>query len=135
VVDCTSKVARHRPSGEGVLVQEYVGTLALLALVVLAAVALYGLGHLAAVSRAPLRAAPFSGGMLPTEHPLSRYHARWYSMTLVFLAFDLEMLFMYPWALVVAEFGVKAVVEMFGFLALLLIGLVYAWREGAFRWA
>ena len=115
--------------------QEYVGTLVLLALVVLGTVAVYGLGHLSAVSREPLRAAPFSGGMLPTEHPLSRYHARWYSMTLVFLAFDLEMLFMYPWALVVAEFGAKAVVEMFGFLALLLVGVVYAWREGAFRWA
>lgn len=115
--------------------EEYLGTLVLLALAILGTVALYALGHLVTVSRDPLRAAPFSGGMLPTEHPLSRYHVRWYAMTLVFLAFDLEMLFMYPWALVVAEFGLKAVVEMFGFLMLLLVGVVYAWREGAFRWA
>ncbi len=115
--------------------EEYVGTLAVLALVVLATVALYGLGHVVTVGRDPLLAAPFSGGMLPAEHPLSRYHARWYAMTLVFLAFDLEMLFMYPWALVVAQFGASAVVEMFGFLALLLVGVAYAWREGAFRWA
>jgi NADH-quinone oxidoreductase subunit A len=118
-----------------VLVEGYVGTLALLVLVVLSIVFLYALGQLVTVARDPLRAAPFSGGMLPTEHPLSRYHARWYAMTLVFLAFDLEMLFMYPWALVVAEFGTSAVVEMFGFLALLLVGVLYAWREGAFRWA
>ena len=115
--------------------EEYLGTLVLLALAILGVVALYAVSHIVTVSRDPLRAAPFSGGMLPTEHPLSRYHARWYAMTLVFLAFDLEMLFMYPWALVVAEFGLKAVVEMFGFLALLLVGVVYAWREGAFRWA
>ena len=115
--------------------EEYLGTLVVLALAVLAILALYALAHVATVSRDPLRAAPFSGGMLPTEHPLSRYHVRWYAMTLVFLAFDLEMLFMYPWALVVAQFGLKSVVEMFGFLTLLLVGVVYAWREGAFRWA
>ena len=115
--------------------QEYVGVLVLLLLVVAAIAGLYVAGLLAAVHRDPLRAAPFSGGLLPGEHPLSRYHARWYAVTLVFLAFDLEMLFMYPWALVVAQVGVSAVVEMFGFLALLLVGVLYAWREGAFRWA
>jgi NADH-quinone oxidoreductase subunit A len=116
-------------------VADYLGTLALLALVVAGIVSLYALGQLVTVARDPLRTAPFSGGMLPTEHPLSRFHARWYAMTLVFLAFDLEMLFMYPWTLVVAQFGASAVIEMFGFLALLLVGVVYAWREGAFRWA
>jgi len=114
--------------------QEYVGALTLLLLVVVAIAGLYVAGLIAAVHRDPLQAAPFSGGMLPAEHPLSRYHVRWYAMTLVFLAFDLEMLFMYPWALVVAQVGVSAVVEMFGFLSLLLVGVLYAWREGAFRW-
>ena len=113
----------------------YLGALSLLLLVVLAIVVAYALGHALTVDRDPLRAAPFSGGTLPAEHPLSRYHARWYAMTLVFLAFDLEMLFMYPWALVIAQVGISAVVEMFGFLALLLVGVVCAWREGAFRWA
>ena len=115
--------------------QEYVGVIALLVLVGAAVLGLYLLTRRVAVSADPLRAAPFSGGLLPAEHPLSRYHARWYAMTLVFLAFDLEMLFMYPWALVVAQVGASAVIEMFGFLALLLVGVVYAWREGAFRWA
>jgi NADH-quinone oxidoreductase subunit A len=115
--------------------QEYAGALALLAVTGVGIVVVYVVGQRAAVSADPLRAAPFSGGLLPAQHPLSRYHARWYAMTLVFLAFDLEMLFMYPWALIVAQVGPSAVVEMFGFLALLLIGVVYAWREGAFRWA
>ncbi|MCQ0004872.1 NADH-quinone oxidoreductase subunit A [Actinomadura madurae] len=60
---------------------------------------------------------------------------RWYTVAMIFLAFDMEMVFMYPWALVVASIGVKAVVEMFVFLALLLVGVLYAWREGALRWA
>lgn len=77
----------------------------------------------------------YLSGQAPAEHALSRYHVRWYTVTLLFLAFDVEMLFMYPWALVVASMGTPAVVEMFLFLALLLAGVVYAWREGALRWA
>ena len=115
--------------------EDYVGAMLLLAMTSLGVVGLYAVGSAVAVARDPLRVAPFSGGALPSEHPLSRYHARWYAMSLVFLAFDLEMLFMYPWAVVVAEVGTSAVVEMFGFLAVLLVGVVYAWREGAFRWA
>lgn len=113
---------------------EYSGAGVLLAMVVVAVVALYLLGSRLSVHREPLRVAPFSGGVLPAEHPLSRFHARFYAMTLIFLAFDLEMLFMFPWTLVVAEFGTSAVIEMFGFLGLLVAGTVYAWREGAFRW-
>ncbi|MEV4674713.1 MULTISPECIES: NADH-quinone oxidoreductase subunit A [Actinomadura] len=78
---------------------------------------------------------PFLSGARPAEHALSRYHVRWYTVSMVFLAFDMEMVFMFPWALVVASVGVKAVVEMFVFLALLLVGVLYAWREGALRWA
>ena len=54
--------------------------------------------------------------------------------TLLFLAFDVEMLFMYPWAVVVAQIGATAVVEMFLFLAALFVAVVWAWREGALRW-
>ncbi|MBY0291275.1 MAG: NADH-quinone oxidoreductase subunit A [Mycobacteriaceae bacterium] len=77
---------------------------------------------------------PFQSGWRPSEHALSRYHVRWYLATLVFLAFDVEMLFMYPWAVVVARLGVSAVVEMFVFLGALLVAVVWAWREGALRW-
>jgi len=72
---------------------------------------------------------------MPREHALSRYHARWYAATLLFLAFDIEMLFMYPWSTVVVTEGLSAVVEMFLFLGVLLVGVFWAWREGALRWA
>lgn len=113
----------------------YVGALSLLVLAVGGGVATYAFNLAFSISREPLRAAPFSGGTLPGEHPLSRFHARFYTVALLFLAFDLEIRFMYPWTLAVAEFGRGAVIEMFGFLALLLVGIAYAWREGAFRWA
>ncbi len=53
---------------------------------------------------------------------------------MLFLAFDVEMLFMYPWAVVVAEEGAGAVLEMFLFLGALLVAVFWAWREGALRW-
>jgi NADH:ubiquinone oxidoreductase subunit 3 (subunit A) len=84
-------------------------------------------------STAPARV-PFTGGRTPDTHAWNRYHVRYYPMSLLFLAFDMEMVFMYPWTLVVRSVGVSAVVEMFGFLLVLLAGVVYAWREGALRW-
>lgn len=73
-------------------------------------------------------------GHEPREHAMSRYHVRWYLVALLFLAFDMEMVFMYPWAVVFAEVGMKAMIEMGMFLMILLLGVLYAWREGAFRW-
>ncbi|GAB2908223.1 hypothetical protein GCM10027047_03120 [Rhodococcus aerolatus] len=109
--------------------------LGLLLATVLAGVAgLYGAARAVRVAREPLRRYHFLSGIGPTEHAVSRFHVRWYTVSMVFLAFDMEMVFMYPWTLVVSEVGVKAVVEMFGFLLVLLAGVAYAWREGALRW-
>ncbi len=113
----------------------YLGPLLLVLLLGVVIGGLYGLAALLTVSRDPLRAPPFLSGGLPAEHALSRYHVRWYAVTLVFLAFDMEMIFMYPWAVIVTTVGAKAVIEMFLFLAILMVGVAYAWREGALRWA
>jgi NADH:ubiquinone oxidoreductase subunit 3 (subunit A) len=95
---------------------------------------LYMLHRISAVAADPLSVLPFQSGWRPEEHALSRYHVRWYLATLLFLAFDVEMLFMYPWAVVVASLGVTAIVEMFLFLAALFVAVLWAWREGALRW-
>ncbi len=112
----------------------YVGGLAML-VVGLAAVGTLSLLHrVTAVAADPVSALPFLSGWAPQEHALSRFHARWYPLTLLFLAFDVEMLFMYPWAVVVAREGPGAVVEMFGFLGLLVLAVLWARREGVLRW-
>ncbi|MEX2577164.1 MAG: NADH-quinone oxidoreductase subunit A [Halofilum sp. (in: g-proteobacteria)] len=77
---------------------------------------------------------PFLGGGEPQTHAWQRYHVRYYPMTLLFVAFEMEMMFMYPWAVVYVAEGVMALAEMGMFLAILAIGIVYGWREGAFRW-
>ena len=108
--------------------------LALLGLVLLVIAALGGAAQLLAVARPAPPAMPFTGGLPPAEHAMSRYHVRWYAITMLFLAFDMEMIFMYPWTLVISAVGPSAVIEMFTFLAVLLAGVAYAWREGALRW-
>lgn len=108
---------------------------ALLAMGGLLVVLLYGVHFALTPDRRPVVVEPFLSGHPPVEHAVSRYHARWYAVTLVFLAFDMEMAFMFPWARVVVDMGAKAVVEMFLFLALLMVGVVYAWRQGALRWS
>ncbi|HEX6261998.1 MAG TPA: NADH-quinone oxidoreductase subunit A [Actinomycetota bacterium] len=86
------------------------------------------------VATAPSRV-PFLGGRGPETHAWSRFHVRYYAMALVFLAFDMEMVFMYPWAVVFLEEGLMAGIEMLMFIAILVLGILYGWREGAFRWA
>ena len=78
---------------------------------------------------------PFTGGGEPRVHAWNRYHVRYYPMALVFLAFDMEMVFMYPWAVVFRSEGLIAMVEMAMFIVILLLGVLYAWRERAFEWA
>lgn len=96
---------------------------------------LYGAHWLLAPWGPVLRTVPYQSGWVPETHALSRYHVRWYLATLLFLAFDVEMLFMYPWAVVVADLGATAVVEMFLFLGALMVAVAWVWREGALRWA
>ena len=78
---------------------------------------------------------PFAGGHEPPTHAWSRFHTRYYVMALVFIAFDMEMVFMYPWAVVFVREGVVAFVEMGMFIVILLLGVLYAWRERALAWA
>lgn len=110
------------------------GAFLLFVLVLVVIGGLYGVASLVRLGRAVTDARPFLSGHEPAEHAVSRFHVRWYAVTMIFLAFDMEMVFMYPWTLVVAEEGTTAVVEMFVFLGILFVGVAYAWREGALRW-
>ena len=64
-----------------------------------------------------------------------RYHVRFYTFALLFIAFDMEMAYMYPWAVVFRDMGLIAYAEIGFFLTVLGLGIVYAWREGALEWS
>lgn len=63
-----------------------------------------------------------------------RFRAQYYIYALVFVAFDIEAVFLFPWAIAYNKLGLWALAEAFLFLAILTVGLVYAWRKGALRW-
>ena len=77
---------------------------------------------------------PVLGGPQPVTHAWNRFHIRYYPMALLLIAFEMEMMFMYPWAVVYVQEGTKALVEMGMFLGILSLGILYAWREGALKW-
>jgi NADH-quinone oxidoreductase subunit A len=64
-----------------------------------------------------------------------RFHVRYYTFALLFIAFDMEMAYMYPWSVVFRELGVFAFAEIGFFLTVLGLGILYAWRERALEWA
>ncbi len=83
----------------------------------------------------PEKLSPYECGEVPIGEPWVQFHIRYYVFALLFVIFDIETVFLYPWALVFKKLGLFAFVEMFVFLAILAAGLIYAWRKGALRWA
>lgn len=72
----------------------------------------------------------------PGESPAwVRFHVRYYTFALLFIAFDMEMAYMYPWAVVFKSLGWFAFAEIGFFLTVLGLGILYAWREGGLRWS
>lgn len=78
---------------------------------------------------------PFAGGLPPDVHAWNRFHARYYVMALLFLTFDMEMVYMFPWAVVFRAEGAVAIGEIFVFISILALGILYAWRERSLGWA
>ena len=73
-------------------------------------------------------------GEAPVGGSWIQYNARYYLVGLIFVIFDVEVLFLVPWALVQRSLGWFAFIEMMVFLLVLILGLVYAWRKGALEW-
>lgn len=78
---------------------------------------------------------PYESGIQTETHLLQkRFPLRHYLVALVFLIFDVEVIFLYPWAVVAREIGPFAFFEMAFFLVFLFIGFIYIWRKGGFQW-
>ena len=73
-------------------------------------------------------------GMLPLGDAWVRFKPSYFVTGLIFLLFDVETMFLLPWALCFTQMGLAALLEMFVFIGILSAGLVYAWKEGALQW-
>jgi NADH-quinone oxidoreductase subunit A len=105
-----------------------------------AGVALVVAAILAARIIAPRRPIPeklttYECGIDPVGEGWSQTQIRYYIYAFLFVIFDVESVFLFPWAVVVEQIGVIALVEMGIFIAILALGLLYAWRKGVLRWA
>ncbi len=78
--------------------------------------------------------APFECGKDPVSLPMGRFAIKFYLTAILFILFDVELVFLDPWAVVYRKLGVVGLVEMGIFLGILMVGYVYAWDNGALKW-
>ncbi|MCC6955979.1 MAG: NADH-quinone oxidoreductase subunit A [Anaerolineales bacterium] len=93
------------------------------------------LGHLLGPRRPTARKAqPYESGMRPIGPGTRRMPIHFYLVAVLFILFDIEVVFFLPWAVVFKQLGLFALVEMLVFILILLVGYVYAWKKGALEW-
>ncbi len=80
------------------------------------------------------RLEPYESGMLPYGDARRRFPVQYYVVAVLFILFDIEVIFLYPWAVMLGQLKVFGLVQMAVFVLILLIGFVYAWRKGALEW-
>ena len=82
----------------------------------------------------PAKAEPFESGNPPKGDARIRFSVRFYLIAMLFLIFDLEVVFLYPWAIAFRQLGLFGLIEMAIFIVILLVGYIYAWKKGALEW-
>ncbi len=93
------------------------------------------LGHLFGPRRPTLRKSqPYESGMRPIGPGARRMPVHFYLIAVLFILFDIEIIFFLPWAVVFKKLGLFGLVEMLIFIMILLVGYVYAWKKGALEW-
>jgi NADH-quinone oxidoreductase subunit A len=81
------------------------------------------------------KSAPYECGMPAVGDARERQSVKFYLVAMIFLLFDIEVAFLYPWAIAFRDLGMTGFVQVLTFFALLLTGYVYVWRKGAFDWS
>jgi NADH-quinone oxidoreductase subunit A len=82
----------------------------------------------------PQKMMPYECGMDPIGEARKRFSVRFYLVGMLFIIFDIEAVFLYPWAVIFRDLKIFGLVEMGVFIAILLVGFVYVWKKGALEW-
>ena len=78
---------------------------------------------------------PYESGIVPTGDARQRFSVKFYLVAMLFILFDIEAIFLYPWVVVYRELKMVAFVEMLIFVVLILSGFLYIWKKGALDWS
>jgi NADH-quinone oxidoreductase subunit A len=117
------------------MLAEYIPILILLILASGLAITVLILGLLMGPSRpTPAKLAPYESGMTPIGRAQRRMPIQYYLIATLFILFDIEVIFLYPWAIAYRRLGLFGLLEMGVFLLILLIGYFYLWKKGALEW-
>ena len=120
------------------MLQAYIPVLLLIAFVVANAILMIGLSHvLSNFRRTPTKIAPYESGMPVLGDARERFSIKFYLVAMLFIIFDIETVFMIPWAVAFRQLGDMAgllMIEMFVFIVILAVGYVYVWKRGGLEW-
>lgn len=112
--------------------------LPLLILLLLSAGQAVGMVALSAVlsptKRTKVKLAPYESGIDPLGDPRARFSVKFYLVAILFIVFDVEIVFLLPWAVVMRRVGVAGFVTALAFIFILTVGLIYEWKKGALEW-
>ncbi len=117
------------------MLADYIPIAILFILAAAVAALLIGLGVIFGPRRKSFRKqSPYESGMMPIGPGTRRMNVRYYLVAVLFILFDVEIIFFYPWAVNFRALGLFGFVEMLIFVGILLVGYVYVWKKGAFEW-
>ena len=77
---------------------------------------------------------PYESGLIPFGDTRRRFPVKYYLVAMLFLIFDIEVIFLYPWAAVLRDLRLFALIAMIPFMVVLIVGFLYEWRKGALNW-
>ena len=117
------------------MLTEYFPVLLFLAVSAVVGIGLIVAGNLLGPRRPQAeKSAPYECGFEAFEDARMRFDVRYYLIAILFIIFDLEIAFVFPWATVFGSLGLLGLVEMGIFLGMLVLGFVYVWKKGALEW-
>jgi len=120
------------------MLQPYVPILILIVFVIANAVLMLGVSHLLSTyRRTPVKIAPYESGMPVLGNARERFSVKFYLVAMLFIIFDIETVFMIPWAVAfrqLQELAGLLIIEMVVFIVILAVGYVYIWKRGALQW-
>lgn len=114
---------------------EYVAIFVMMSIAAVIAVVIIGASHLLGQrTKGKAKLAPYECGMTTSGPTRRMMTIRYYIVAMLFLIFDIEIIFLYPWAVITKRLGLFGFIEMLVFVIILFIGYIYIWKKGALEW-
>ena len=130
-----SRLTNHKQRGRGPMLENYFPVLLFICVGIAMGVVPVILGKLAGPNRPDSKKlSPYECGFEAFEDARMKFDVRYYLVAILFILFDLEIAFLFPWAIVLKEIGTFGFVSMMLFLAILVVGFIYEWMKGALEW-